>query len=60
MTRIALRPWAWVAFNVEARIAASVGELESAIAPDFQLTLDVPNDGVLFALRALLAVRSKL
>ena len=44
------------ACNVEARIAASVGELESAIAPDFQPALDVPNGGVLFTLPALLAV----
>jgi hypothetical protein len=44
------------ACNVEARIAASVGELEIAIAPDFQPALDVPNGGVLFALPALLAV----
>ncbi|MGB5661331.1 MAG: putative transposase [Thermoanaerobaculia bacterium] len=43
------------ACNVEARVAASVGELE-AIAPDFQPALDVPNGGVLFALPALLAV----
>jgi hypothetical protein len=43
------------ACNVEARVAASVGELES-IAPDFQPALDVPNGGVLFALRALLAL----
>jgi len=41
--------------NVEARVAASVGELE-AVAPDFQPALDVPNGGVLFALPALLAV----
>jgi len=43
------------ACNVEARVAASVGELES-VAPDFQPALDVPNGGVLFALPALLAV----
>jgi hypothetical protein len=43
------------ACNVEARVAASVGELES-IAPDFQPALDVPNGGVLFALPALLAL----
>ena len=43
------------ACNIEARVAASVGELE-AVAPDFQPALDVPNGGVLFALPALLAV----
>ncbi len=43
------------ASNVEARIAASVGELV-AVPPDFQGALDVPNGGVLFALPALLAV----
>jgi hypothetical protein len=44
------------ASNVDARIAASVGELEGPVAPDFQPALDVPNGGVLFALPALLAV----
>jgi len=44
------------ASNIEARIAASVGELEGPVAPDFQPALDVPNGGVLFALPALLAV----
>ena len=43
------------ACNIEARVAASVGELE-AVAPDFQPALDVPNGGVLFALPALLAL----
>ena len=43
------------AHNVEARVAASIGELE-AVAPDFQPALDVPNGGVLLALPALLAV----
>ncbi len=43
------------ACNVEARVAASVGELAS-IAPAFQPALDIPNGGVLFALPALLAV----
>ena len=43
------------ASNVEARMAASVGE-SVAVAPDFQGTLDVPNGGVVFALPALLAV----
>ena len=43
------------ACNIEARVAASVGELES-VAPAFQSALDVPNGGVLFALPALLAV----
>ena len=37
-------------------MAASVGALESAVVPDFQPALDVPNGGVLFALPALLAV----
>jgi len=40
---------------VEARTAASLGAL-SAVAPDFQSALDVPNGGVLCALPALLAV----
>ncbi|PZN81710.1 MAG: hypothetical protein DM484_07930, partial [Candidatus Methylumidiphilus alinenensis] len=40
---------------VEARTAASLGAL-SAVAPDFQPALDVPNGGVLCALPALLAV----
>jgi hypothetical protein len=40
---------------VEARTAASLGAL-SAVAPDFQAALDVPNGGVLCALPALLAV----
>ncbi len=44
------------ASNVAARIAASVGELEDPVAPDFQPALDVPTGGVLFALPALLAV----
>jgi hypothetical protein len=44
------------ACNVDARIAASVGELEDPVTPDFQPALDVPNGGVLFALPALLAV----
>ena len=39
---------------VEARTAASLGVL-SAVAPDFQPALDVPNGGVLCALPALLA-----
>ena len=43
------------ASNVEARMAASVGE-SVAVAPDFQGALDVPNGGVMFALPALLAV----
>jgi hypothetical protein len=41
--------------NIEARVAASVGELVD-VAPDFQGALDVPNGGVLLALPALLAV----
>jgi len=44
------------ACNVDARIAASIGELEDPVTPDFQPALDVPNGGVLFALPALLAV----
>lgn len=40
---------------VEARVAASLGAL-TAVAPDFQTALDVPNGGVLCALPALLAV----
>ena len=40
---------------VEARTAASLGAL-SAVAPDFQPALDVPNGGVLCALPALLVV----
>ena len=43
------------ASNVEARIAASVGELV-AVAPNFQGALDVPNGGVVLALPVLLAV----
>jgi hypothetical protein len=43
------------ASNVGARIAASLGE-SSAVAPQFQHALDVPNAGVLFALPALLAL----
>ena len=44
------------ASNIDARIAASVGELEEPVTPDFQPALDVSNGGVLFALPALLAV----
>jgi hypothetical protein len=40
---------------VEARTAASLGAL-TAVAPNFQAALDVPNGGVLCALPALLAV----
>ncbi len=43
------------AANIEARIAASVGELDS-VTPVFQPALDVPHGGVLFALPALLAM----
>ncbi len=43
------------ACNVEARVAASVGELAS-VAPAFEPALDIPNGGVLFSLPALLAV----
>lgn len=49
-------PMGMGASNVTARIAASVGELEGPVVPDFQPALDVPNGGVLFALPALLAV----
>jgi hypothetical protein len=41
------------AANVEARVAASVGQLE-AVAPEFEPAVDVPYGGVLFALPALL------
>lgn len=44
------------ACSVEARIAASVGQLESPVTPDFKPALDVPNGGVLFALPALLSI----
>jgi hypothetical protein len=44
------------ASNIEARLAASVGELEGPVAPAFQPALDVASGGVLFALPALLAV----
>ena len=44
------------ACHVEARIAASIGELDSPVTPDFQPAVDVPNGGVLFALPALLSV----
>jgi hypothetical protein len=43
------------AYQVEARIAASLGALD-AVVPDFQSALDVPNGGVLCALPALLAM----
>ena len=42
--------------HVEARIAASVGELGSPVTPDFKPALDVPNGGVLLALPALLSI----
>ncbi len=44
------------ACHVEARLAASVGELESPVTPDFKPALDVPNGGVLCALPALLSI----
>ena len=44
------------ACHVDARIAASIGELDSPVTPDFQAALDVPNGGVLFALPALLSM----
>ena len=43
------------ASDVEARVAASIGELV-AVAPVFQGAVDVPNAGVLCALPALLAL----
>ena len=42
------------AHNVDARLAASIGQLEEPVAPDFQALQDVPKGGVLFALPALL------
>ncbi len=41
--------------NIEARQAASIGELQEPVASDFQAVQDVPRGGVLFALPALLA-----
>ena len=41
--------------NAEARLAASIGQSEKPVAPDFQAVQDVPKGGVLFALPALLA-----
>ena len=41
-----LAPMGMGASNVAARIAASVGELEEPVAPEFQPALDVPNGGV--------------
>jgi hypothetical protein len=40
--------------NIDARLAASVGDLQEPVAPDFQAVQDVPRGGVLFALPALL------
>jgi len=40
--------------NAEARLAASIGQSEEPVAPDFQAVQDVPKGGVLFALPALL------
>ena len=40
--------------NIEARLAASVGQLDEPVAPAFQAVQDVPKAGVLFALPALL------
>jgi hypothetical protein len=40
--------------NAEARLAASIGQLEAPVAPDFQAVQAVPKGGVLFALPALL------
>lgn len=44
------------ACHVEARVAASMGDLESPVSPDFKPALDVPNGGVLCALPALLSI----
>jgi hypothetical protein len=44
------------AANTEARIAASVGQLDDFIEPDFQPVVDIPKGGLLFALPALLSV----
>ena len=44
------------ACHTEARVAASMGDLESPVAPDFKPVFDVPNGGVLFALPALLSI----
>ena len=44
------------ACHTDARLAASVGELESPVTPDFKPALDVPNGGVLLALPALLSM----
>ena len=46
------------AHNVEARkqpVAASVGELDAPLQPEFQPAVDVPKGGILLALPALLA-----
>ena len=40
--------------NIEARLAASTGQSEEPVAPDFQAVQDVPKGGVLFALPVLL------
>jgi len=40
--------------NIDARLAASIGQSEDPVAPDFQAVQDVPKGGVLFALPALL------
>ncbi len=44
------------ACHIDARLAASVGKLESPVVPDFKPALDVPNGGVLLALPALLSM----
>ena len=44
------------ACHTDARVAASIGDLESPVTPDFKAVLDVPNGGVLFALPALLSI----
>jgi hypothetical protein len=47
-------PMGMGAQNTEARLAASIGQSEDPVAPDFQAVHDVPKGGVLFALPALL------
>jgi hypothetical protein len=40
--------------STEARVAASIGDLDEPVLPEFKAALDVPKGGVLFALPALL------
>jgi len=53
--RDSVAPMGMGAANIEARVAASMGELDS-VTPEFVSALDVPYGGVLFALPALLAL----